>query len=1674
MLLRNNENAKKQIDTPATHRYVSDGSLRVFQVPTRILGDDYIRIEINGEHVTDRNTYDIVNNNIVFLYPPEAGTVHIMVATSDEAIGVLGNTSSLDEVAENIGYIQNVGGSIEDVIRVADSIHEVQIVAPVLERISIVSRNIDDVVTVADNIDKIDTVVSGLEDVENIIDNMDKLDLVSRNIDDVVTVADNVDKIDAVVSNIGDIELITYNLGDVMKVSRNIDDVVTVADNVDKIDTVALNLKAVRDVANNKTTVVALSNNLSTLLTVEANLEEISDSNNTFKQVTPYLDDVVVVAEITDQIEDIIEAKDKLEDVHEALGTIVNLSQYTEEVTTVSDNMEDILKAVDSVDSINTISLQLTTLNTELRKFVDENIDIMDENVKETLRNRMIAEAERLTAQSLAEEDIDTPCRLFSYNEETMLVEVTQMLPTTYSAKHWGSKASGTSGEFLMWGKLTGNIENQTDLMEAILGEGVITYAKRLQDIEANLITFDDKLEELSTPYKGANGIHIDTANKVISNSISSASELGVVKPDLVTTKVDEFGVISVIGGTGGGGGSGVFMTPPTLSNVPKSAVAGSTFNVTVTPPSVSALAIKGYEVLMVNKQDLMSEIIFLTSEDTSVYELDTAFDPDGEMSENATLTIKFRAVDILNNKSEWSNEENLQIYLPGIKAPVITGQETIRNFFIGKTSLEVDAFKPLPENSGYTIKNMEKLLIKLSYTNETSSKTTLDIELEVSKNGGVLDLSKFFSNLTPEEGEVLKSKLLNSWFDLEFKWDSTDFKTHLNSNKYFKEKTTQLQVITTETAVNQPPSILNLEEGGTNVNPNIIINVNGAVGNGVLNVKTENNFRYTLKKITDTGEQLIVNDKIITLSSTNGGSFKPEITDFSQSRYELSCEWLLDIGYTSSTVITFSTANSYINYPIITNIRDGESGVDLDLTLNVAPYSISPTSVEERPLGLSYKLIATSNNSIVQSGIVNIPEDNSGITIPITTRLERESRYTISCFYLGDTLEDSETTSATFTTMSSGIIPPEINVVSIKAPNISFRVGAFKLDEEGLEDTLATTDNFKYVLYNKTDDNLKIKEGTLTLTTSGGSFNLELDLASLSGKDVELDSWWVGVGGESAVKKTPYRVPVLTISQPENISVTLKEVSKTEVALELTFDNDATFSYPNVDEVLNDSVYVDRVKRGCTISSNKFQRHVSISKLRSDFIKGTNVVDYDIAFIGKVLTNIGLEKNINTYFTIQSPLAPTYSVNVENYSYLKMNIQKAPTLPKISGGSGISNASGTPDTYHSTGNFWYRIKRANGSVYEEKTILVNPNSSKELEILLPLITVEETLVIESCWVSTIYGKGRVATKTIRTRTYGLPAPTIRVRSFEDGEINQLPRQFISLNSFVCVPAGSASLASRNSIKLKYYVDNKLLKTEYVNDENYIFFFYDKDDVASVLGKTVKVVITWVTSTLEESEPLEVWYGVKSSIQPKGKIQCSFTELTRTLTVRLTETENLGDEIAINIRINGDYYTGFYMEGNGYANYYIVPEKYGHADVSAVLEGIYGDTVNITTSLEILPPSLQFSIDARRKVEGSPSAEIIGFKKNELGSCSSEFIEFAYSEEIGSNHNVIKIGISKDFEGGGGDFVEFRLDDIGLYAMRYELTLTEETSKMWVYTFHDNIYHNWLADANQTYTFKLT
>jgi hypothetical protein len=125
-----------------------DGSIRVFPIPSTIKGDNYCRIEIDGAVITDRSLYDIVNNSIVFRDAPVGTQVDVLVVQSEESIGSLGTTTSIDVLAAYTTELTNINAKLTDIHNVATKLSYV-------ENVSNLATEIEDLYTVRADIQDI-------------------------------------------------------------------------------------------------------------------------------------------------------------------------------------------------------------------------------------------------------------------------------------------------------------------------------------------------------------------------------------------------------------------------------------------------------------------------------------------------------------------------------------------------------------------------------------------------------------------------------------------------------------------------------------------------------------------------------------------------------------------------------------------------------------------------------------------------------------------------------------------------------------------------------------------------------------------------------------------------------------------------------------------------------------------------------------------------------------------------------------------------------------------------------------------------------------------------------------------------------------------------------------------------------------------------------------------------------------------------------------------------------------------------------------------------------------------------------------------------------------------------------------------------------------------------------
>ena len=209
------------MDTPARHIYTGDGTTRGFRVPTKIIGDDYVRIELDGIYVSDRSVWDIVNNTILFIDAPAVGVnVDIQIATSQEALGLLGSVTNVDIVAEYIDNVNAVGTNIEDVLAVYNNLADINLTVDNMADINTVADGIGSINTVAADLNEI---ISEIETVANDLnETLSEIETVGANIAKVTTVSDNIASVNTTSTNIGSVNTTATNIVNINSVATTI------------------------------------------------------------------------------------------------------------------------------------------------------------------------------------------------------------------------------------------------------------------------------------------------------------------------------------------------------------------------------------------------------------------------------------------------------------------------------------------------------------------------------------------------------------------------------------------------------------------------------------------------------------------------------------------------------------------------------------------------------------------------------------------------------------------------------------------------------------------------------------------------------------------------------------------------------------------------------------------------------------------------------------------------------------------------------------------------------------------------------------------------------------------------------------------------------------------------------------------------------------------------------------------------------------------------------------------------------------------------------------------------------------------------------------------------------------------------------------------------------------
>lgn len=272
------------VDTPARHVYTGNGNTRVFPIPTRIIGDAYVRIEIDGVYQSDRTKWDIVNNSIIFITAPlNETTIDIQVATSEEALSVLGSSTAMDIVAESITNVNTVGANITDVNTVSHNITEVDTVA----------TNISSIVISANDSDEINTLASIHTQLESLYADRTKLTSLYNDKTTLDSIYSDKAKLDAIFSDLNAIESlysIKAKLESIYADKSKLDSIYADKSKLDSIyadktqlDTLYNNISNILTVYTNIASVITVSNNIASVSTTASNIVDVNTFSSKYK-----------------------------------------------------------------------------------------------------------------------------------------------------------------------------------------------------------------------------------------------------------------------------------------------------------------------------------------------------------------------------------------------------------------------------------------------------------------------------------------------------------------------------------------------------------------------------------------------------------------------------------------------------------------------------------------------------------------------------------------------------------------------------------------------------------------------------------------------------------------------------------------------------------------------------------------------------------------------------------------------------------------------------------------------------------------------------------------------------------------------------------------------------------------------------------------------------------------------------------------------------------------------------------------------------------------------------------------------------------------------------------------------------------------------------------------------
>lgn len=339
------------METPSRHSFNLNGSTRVFPVASPIKGDNYCRIEVDGEIINDRSKYDIVNNSVVFLNVvdvPNGSQLDILVVQSEEAIGQLAITTNIDIVATNIDSINTVGDDIANVNTTAGSIGSVNTVATNVANVNTVAGSIANVNLTGASIANVNTTAGSIANVNTVGTNIASVNTVAGNNANVTKVANIDTKVTTVANNDANVTIVANDIASVNTTAASIAGVNTTAASIASVSTVASNVT-------NVNTVAGISGNVTTVAGIAPAVSTVSSNTSNVTAVAGISGNVTTVAGIASSVSTVATNNANVTAVAGNAANISAVAANNANVTAVANNATNINAAVANAANINSV-----------------------------------------------------------------------------------------------------------------------------------------------------------------------------------------------------------------------------------------------------------------------------------------------------------------------------------------------------------------------------------------------------------------------------------------------------------------------------------------------------------------------------------------------------------------------------------------------------------------------------------------------------------------------------------------------------------------------------------------------------------------------------------------------------------------------------------------------------------------------------------------------------------------------------------------------------------------------------------------------------------------------------------------------------------------------------------------------------------------------------------------------------------------------------------------------------------------------------------------------------------------------------------------------------------------------------------------------------------------------